>query len=132
MDIAQITTEECLRRGWLKPDSRFVAEVKSAEKGVESEITSKIRKIAYKLHIPKNLHEDAIQQGWLAHLAGENITTALRCWWKKEKKHYQHEHNIEPEHIEVGVFGCYDPNGLSPATLGLHYDQYHGWCKDDV
>lgn len=129
MDIIQTTIEECLRCSWLKPDPRFVDELKQVEKkaGAQSEITAKIRKIAYRLHIPKNLFEDAIQEGWLAHLQGKRIQSALNKWWKKEKVHYQQEHSVDPELIEVGVFG-----GFHPEDLGLHYDQYRGWCSDDI
>jgi len=133
MAIEQMSTKECASQGFLKPDPRFMAELAECEKESfgQAEITGKILKIAHSLHIPSNLMEDAIQEGWVAHLSGERIQTALNRWWKHERLHYQREHSVDPEHIEVGVYG-YEENGIREDDLGLQYDQYNGWVPDDI
>jgi len=95
--------------------------------------TGNIRKIAHRLHIPENLMEDAVQEGWLAHLSGKCIQTALRRWGKQERSHYQHEHSVDPKHMEIGIYGYdYQKTRIDKEALGLHYDKYHGWIPDDI
>ena len=124
-----MNSKEAIKRGYLKPDPRYLAAIKQAEKNsfAMSDVTAQIRKTCYRLHIPQNAIEDAVQEGWLAYLSGLKIQPVMRKWWRKEQAYREHFLIVDPEHIEVGVFGDFNPE-----DLGLHYESYQGWCRDDA
>jgi len=62
----------------------------------EDVITERIKKAIFILHIPQDLQEDAFQEGRLAICKGENLRTALKQWFRKEKSYREREIPTDP------------------------------------
>ena len=54
-------------------------------------IESLIEQTIAKLQIPKELQEDATQEGWVAHLEGESIIAHLSKWQRNQRR-YRENH----------------------------------------
>lgn len=53
------------------------------------------------LNIPMKLRDDAVQEGWLAHLEGRSVMGHLKSWYEREKKH-------QKKHVLFSEMGKYD------------------------
>ena len=70
--------------------------------------------------VPKLYQEDIRREAAVAAINGSDVDNWLTFWWENNQPH---EHIIFLDDVE-------EFSGDSHA--GLHYDQYHGFCRDDI
>lgn len=84
------------------------------------------KEIISELNIPEHLWEDAIREIWFAERDGRDVRAWLKYWLEQKELEENGEEFIQ----------FIDPDILDQRAWeednGLHYDQYHGYVRDDV
>ena len=73
--------------------------------------------------VPERYHDDIRRESAIAALQGRDVDAWLWYWWENNK----------PHDLPILVFLNPDVmEDLGGDGAGLHYDKYHGFCRDDV
>ncbi len=103
-------------------------------------------------HIPARHRDDVIGEAWVGYLeaerdGGDPIAAARRAVWAYKKRETRYEKRRTscdefaacPSNFDdgldeiVSIEDLGDNKGNQHADdMGLHYDQYHGWTRDDI
>ena len=91
------------------------------------------------LRFGSELVEDLCQEAWVAALENDYdravIVKAMDVYRKKEYARPVPFTVIGHDEADISAcneYGLDEFGGFLPEDLGLHYDEYHGWCRDDV
>ena len=90
-----------------------------------------------KRRIPDDMLQEVVNEAWIAALESDNDKVAVRRaidrFARREYRH--HDRNVPLSYFGSDLDGdafAIEDGGLREEDLGLHEDQYHGWCRDDV
>lgn len=85
---------------------------------------------------PLRFRADAVQEAWVAYLEGGDPLAGASKFASRErrfeKRHRSIDHLDEIEDHELCLDDRLSGGAFAPQEVGLHYDTYHGWCRDDV
>lgn len=80
--------------------------------------------------------EDIVQEAYVAALMHDHdrraIVRAMDSFRKREYRRPTTFSSLGDDWDGDDFVDRAEEHGFSPEDLGLHWDDYHGWCRDDV
>lgn len=77
------------------------------------------KEIIQEVRISAKYHNEALDEIAATRVLGYDILPWMQYWWHKNKPHQARMTYV-------------DPRILDELDSGQHWDDYHGYCEDDV